>query len=84
MNLAGKLPYVNDRFASWAMTCENVSLAALSTDIGTKLSGDDLSDIDDNMASTSLGEIVVKLLRCSDHPHVVDPTLVGLGSQRRA
>ena len=60
---AGKLPYANYRFASRAMTCENVSLSALSTDVGTKSSGDDLPDIDDNMGSTSSGETVVKSLR---------------------
>ena len=54
LNFAGKVACSKDRLASLVITCVNVYLQALSSEVGTKSSGDDLGGINPiNLATSS-------------------------------
>ena len=55
LNFDGKVPWVKDKLAKWAMRIEKVSEHDFNKDAGIKSSGDDLPDIECNSFETSSG-----------------------------
>jgi len=54
LNFTGNVACSKDRLASLVITCANVYLQALSSEVGTKSRGDELADIDPiNLATSS-------------------------------
>jgi len=53
LNLDGKTPLGNDRFARWAIRSEKKAGHDLSTEVGTKSRTDVLEGMDDKIVKTS-------------------------------